>query len=128
MHCILYLGLVGFYTKVVEGATPSLPTVVHHDGKVIDSCEAAQALGVSVGGALSEAKAVLRETGRMIAYHEEDYTGARDAWLDVCLSYSDGLEFGMPHEAYIDLSGHPDPGDVARVLIGQLEHCRNFHR
>jgi len=121
MHYILYLGLVGFYTKAVKGCAPSKPTVVHLDGKVIDLCEAAQALGVAVGCALSEAKAVLRETGRMIAYQEEDYTMARDAWLDVCLSYSDGVEFGMPHEAYIDLSGHPDPGDVAHLLIVQLD-------
>ena len=98
----------------------SRPLVVHHDGSVLDADTALLSQGVSLGGTLSEAKTILRDSARFVRYSEDDYVLARNHWLDFCLAYSDRIEHAMPHEAYIDLTGHPDPADLACSLVKSL--------
>ena len=119
MHYILYLAIEGFYVGCV-GTEPGRPTLVHRDGVVLDACPQARERGVVPGTALGEAKAVLRDDGRCIPFVPETYTPHRDRWLDVCLGFSDRIEPGLPHEAYIDLTGHPRPERVADDLLVAL--------
>lgn len=95
--------------------------VVHREGVVLDAGEGAIGRGVKVGQALSEAKAVLRDDGAYVLYREEEFLAARDAWLDVCAAFSDVIEPVTPHEAFIDLTGHPEPRETGEALLGHLQ-------
>lgn len=97
-------------------------TVVHSRGLVLDCCDAATNRGVRTGAPLSEAKAILRSGARYVEYREADYTEDRDRWLGACLLYSSRIEHETPASAWIDLSQHPSPGDVAARLLSDLWH------
>ncbi len=122
MNFILYVGLTRFYSSVVKAQAEDTrrAIVVHAQGRVLDCCENASVRGVACGAQLSEAKAVLREDGHFVVYQEDDYIARRNEWLDQCLAFCDGLETGMPHEAFIDLTPHPDPGEIAAILLRSL--------
>lgn len=119
MHYILYVAIEGFYVALAPG-DGARPTVVHLDGTVLDACPLARERGVVPGTALSEAKSILREEGRILAFAHDAYQEARDAWLDVCLRFSDRIEPGLPHEAYVDLTGHARPERSADELLAGL--------
>lgn len=116
MHYIFSISRLGFYTEAMgEGCT-----VVSYEGKVLDASASALSMGVKVGSQISEAKAVVRSEGRFVPFVFDDFRAARDEWLDKCLSYSDRIESPMPHEAYIDLTGHPRPSEAASSLLQEL--------
>lgn len=116
MHYILYVSRPGFYSEAAGGEC----TIVSYEGKVLDAGSGALRMGVKIGSPLSEAKAVVRSDGRVVPYQADDYQRQRDEWLDQCLAYSDSIESPMPHEAFIDLTGHPRPSETASSLLVQL--------
>jgi DNA polymerase-4 len=93
---------------------------VHHEGRLLDADAQAQSRQIHPGVPLSVAKAVLRDQGRYVAYREETFRQARDAWLDVCLEFSAVVEPGLAGEAWVDLSLHPDAVGTARELCSRL--------
>lgn len=117
MYAILTLTLDGFY---VRGEGGDASCVVFHEGAVLDCGALARQRGVVPGTPLREAKTILREGARYVAYREENYTGHAAAWLDLCALFSDRVERGMPHVASIDLTGHPSPQRAADELLGAL--------
>lgn len=117
MYYFLYVGLDQFY---VSRFKPPQITVVHEGGRVLDSCEGARARSVRPGLSLSEAKSILRDQAKFVPYSEEQHLSDRDVWLDVCLNYSSLIEAESPASAWIDLSLHPDPFDVACRLVQDL--------
>ncbi|MCH7904121.1 MAG: hypothetical protein IH944_06080 [Armatimonadetes bacterium] len=117
MRYFLYLSLDQFYVRQHEAG---LATVVHREGAVLDCCELARARGVRPGTPTSEAKAILREDARNIEYRLEQYTQARDRWLDICTLYSSSIEHESPATAWVDLSAHPEPVDISGRLISEV--------
>lgn len=119
MYYLLFVGLDRFYA----GAYESPPaTVVHHQGSVLDCCDAARVRRVVPGTPLSEAKAILRGDARYVEFREQDYREERDRWLEACLLYSSRIEHETPASAWIDLGRHPDPASIAQRLVSDLWH------
>lgn len=117
MHYILFLSVDGLYTRWL-GSTET-PTVVHRDRKVIDANEGARRLGAFPGLALSEAKSMLSGV-KFVAWKGDDDAEVRSSWLDALLEFTDRIEPGAPHEAYLDLTGHPDPISIAKKCIEKI--------
>lgn len=94
--------------------------VVFEGDKVIDSCPMARVRRVVTGTPLAEAKAVLRGEARFVDYVESRYVAARDAWLEACLLYSSQIQHESPASAWIDLTRHPHPEDIAGLLLSDV--------
>lgn len=94
--------------------------MVHSAGAVLDCTAAARARRVRPGTTLAEAKAILRSDARYVEYREAEYVEERDRWLDLCLLYSSRIEHESPASAWVDLSQHPDPVDIAARLLGDV--------
>lgn len=116
MACILYLSLGGFYVPSGTGRA----VAVVHQGLVIEASAEAANLGVKVGQSASEAKVILRGEGKVEALNPADYRDASASWLDTVLLFSDRIEAMSPHEAFVDLSGHANPNDIATTLVSRL--------
>lgn len=95
--------------------------VVHSAKRVLDASPEALSRKVLLGMGLPEAKAILGEDAVYRECAVGEYMAERDRWLDVCVEFSDGIEPESPATAFIDLSGHPDPADVALRLVRELE-------
>jgi len=124
VHVVAYVSIDGFYLGAL-GKAPSF-SVVHHDKRVIDADPAARARGVQVGMPLSEAKAILAGDGQYVEWQEEDFRDAQRSWINAATDITDALEPDGQHAAYLDLSGHPRPSDVARALVKSLESNGGF--
>ena len=94
--------------------------VVHDGERVIDCCKGARGRAVKPGTQLSEAKAILRDDAEYAQFLEENYLAMRNYWLNLCLAYSSQIEPESPASAWIDLSSHPDPYDIACCLVRNL--------
>lgn len=94
--------------------------MVHRDKRVLDASPSVRAHGVRVGMPLAEAKAVARGA-RCVAWEEEPYRAAQTAWLDVCAEFADVIEPEQQHTAWVDLSGHPEPAEIAVAMVETLE-------
>jgi nucleotidyltransferase/DNA polymerase involved in DNA repair len=94
--------------------------VVHSEGVVLDSCELSRARRVRPGTPLAEAKTVLRGEARYVEFEAGHYIEERDRWLDLCQLYSGRIECETPSSAWVDLSRHPRPQDIARRLVTDL--------
>jgi nucleotidyltransferase/DNA polymerase involved in DNA repair len=122
---ILFIRLDGFYTGVVW--PDERPQVVHSHGLAVECCPRAQARGLRAGAPLSEARAVLRGEGAFREYSAEACLPFRDAWLGSLLPYSVRIMPGMPHEAWVDLAGHPDPAWAAGEALASLAAATPCH-
>lgn len=118
MNAILYVTLGSFYTRAL-GVIDTALVAIHRDKVVIDATKAAQKVGVRIGMSLAEARATLSEV-RFVTYRPEDYSTAREAWLDVCVEFANRIEPADDHCAFLDLSEHPDPHEMASILIHRL--------
>jgi DNA polymerase IV (DinB-like DNA polymerase) len=116
---LLFVGLDRFYSCRFE---PPPATVVYGAGTVLDCCPSARARLIRPGTPLAEAKTILRGEGRFVEFRETDYTADRDRWLDVCLLYSSRVEHETPASAWIDLSRHPTPLEIAGRLLADVWH------
>lgn len=92
---------------------------MHYEKQVLDMNPAAEAAGARIGMALSEAKALL-QGGSFIAWEEEPYREAQEAWLRICEDYTDVIEPEFQNTAYLDFSGHPDPAAIVWRLQKEL--------
>lgn len=131
MHVLLYLSADGFYTSHLVSAHPELcgkPIVVHRDAIVIDTSSEARASLVVPGMSLREAKTILRENGRFVDLKDFDFGCASDEWLAPAADYSDAIQRDTLSSAWIDLSMHPDPTDVAMKLIARMGESGLRHR
>lgn len=117
MHYILYLRRLGFYARRFS---TSSPVVIHCEKRVLDANEAALEKKIFRGMSLGEAKAIL-DGAQWIPWREDDYREAQDEWLDRCAIYSDSIEPEEQHSAWVDLSPHSDPNELARRLAEALD-------
>ena len=118
MNAILYVAIDSFYVSAL-GAVETDRIAVHKDKVLIDATRSALGAGIRIGMSLAEGRATSNEV-RFVPYRAEDYSSAREAWLNICTEFADRIEPGEDHSAYLDLSGHPDPRDAAEILIRRL--------
>jgi DNA polymerase-4 len=118
MHCFLYVRLHGFYTA---NHTSEGIVIVHREKHVICANERAVKQGIQVGMPLAEAKAIVREAS-FIPWTEKEFQLAQEQWLDICSCYSNVIEPEDQHAAYLDISTHPDPTDIAIRLTNSLPY------
>jgi DNA polymerase-4 len=111
---IFWVELNRFYTHPHE-----LPYVVIRDGIVLDADDDARARGVQSGITLRQARALLKD-GEFHTWRKEEYEAHSRAWLDACVPFSGVIQPVDQHCAWIDLSLHPAPIDVAEQLIRAL--------
>jgi len=107
----------GFYAGVERererAASPALsgaraPLAVA-DGKALrDACPMARRAGAAPGVPVATARRLCPGL-RVVPYEARRYRAAANRWMRLCLDYAPWLEPLAPHEAFLDLTGHPDP-------------------
>jgi hypothetical protein len=125
----LYLRIVGLCAEVAlrtQERGEDCPCVVHHEGAVYDTNAIALKRHVTLGMPLKEAKVILQGDGAFLEYKPEQFETARDSLLTPCLMFSDGIQAGLAGEGLVDLSGHPQPLDIASLLLSQIHHDIKF--
>lgn len=118
MRYIGYIELTGMYLRELD--LRDTAAVVHRGATLLDVSAGAAACGVSTGFSLAEAKAILRDRAVYVEYCEDDFLAARDVWLGYLLRYTDRIEPASPCSAFVDLSGHPEPLEIAGVMLGEI--------
>ena len=118
---IAFLRLMGFYVCAGSFAHGPQPVVVVKDKAVLDANAAALERGVQPGMTLREAKAILHD-GKFVEWEPDEYREAQCAWLDLCAEFTDVVEPEEQHTAYLDLSMHPNPGEILDRVTEQLGH------
>jgi nucleotidyltransferase/DNA polymerase involved in DNA repair len=122
VRCLAYVHLRGFYVAVLAPKEGEI-LVLHRDKAVLDASAAARGRGVRVGMGLAEAKAILAGGGRLREWEEELFHEAMARWLEVVADYSDAVEPVDQHAAFVDLSLHPRPRELAeRMRAALVEH------
>lgn len=128
MHYFVFIEIQGLYCTSLERQHcdwAETPLVIHCDKIVIDSNLAAKKANVWNGMPLSEAKAIL-ENGRFISWEEEPFRQIQTEWLDILCEFSDVIEPKRQHDAWIDLSQHPDPEEIAFKVLQRIESKLNL--
>ncbi len=115
-HYILWLELLEFY---ISDRNISRPVIIHRDGLVLDRNTAARERNIHPGLELKKAKAILQDA-EFIPWEEEKYLRAQTTWLDICTLFSNTIEPADQHQAWVDLSMHPDPIGTAEELVRQI--------
>ena len=54
---------------------------------------------------------------KFVEWNPDDDAELRASWLDGLLDFTDRIESGDPHEAYLDLTGHPDPLSIVPACL-----------
>jgi hypothetical protein len=123
MHYIGLIQIRQFYISVLRarGVCDERPLVVMADEHVLDACDAALDLGVELGMCRSEAQAVMDGRGTVWPYREQDYRDDQEKWLDVLTFFTDVIEPGLPHEAWVDLSDHPRPFEIQGRILRRVK-------
>lgn len=116
MHYFLWLSLEGFYAG---GLGAEAPGIVTRGKAVLDANREARRRGVRPGLTVRQARALV-EGCVAVPWVAEDYEKAQRAWLDLCADFTGTIEPEDQHAATLDLSGHPNPVDVAERLIRRL--------
>ncbi|MHB8635443.1 MAG: DNA polymerase Y family protein [Fimbriimonadaceae bacterium] len=111
---ILWLELERFYAEPARE-----PVVVVRDGFVLDANDAARARGIQLGIPLRQVRTLLQE-GKVVNWARENYEKRSRAWMDPCVALTGVIEPADQHAAWLDLSLHPNPIDVADKLICTL--------
>jgi hypothetical protein len=122
MRYVLYVGFDGFFVSVLRAADAALrgrPLVVHRSGDVLDSCPEARARGALPGLKLKAAKAILSGAS-FVPWTPEPFVEPSRRWLDRCVPYAGAIEPDGFQAAWIDLSPHPRPEDLARRLADEI--------
>ncbi len=114
MHYILYLSLSGLYAA--WAGKGDSPVVVHRNRTILDVDSNARRLGAFPGLSLREAKAMQLGV-RFVEWKDDDDDALRASWLDPMLEFTDRIESHAPHEAYLDLAGHPDPLSIIPACL-----------
>lgn len=118
MHYIAAVQLKGFYVFHARQRHPEMgerPGCVTRDDRVLEPNSFAEAKGVSCGMSLRAARAILAD-GVFVAWEREHFAAEHADWLEGCLLYANEVETTDQHEAFVDLSGHPDPLSIVERL------------
>ncbi len=112
----LFIEVSGLYLACHE---PVSPAVVVHEKAVVDACPVALAAGIRVGMGTGQARAILHEL-TCFEFSSSLYEEASCCWLNRLCSVSNSVEVVAPHQAFVDLTGHPDPYLTALEVCSSL--------
>lgn len=101
------------------------PLVIVRDGEVLDANAGARGHGVRTGTTLRDASNLIPNL-QVRHWEADDYRGRNEKWLRVCPDFSDVIEPDGQHAAYLDLSQHPSPFDIADrtvAAVGKASGC-----
>lgn len=124
MQWVCYLEVQGFYAAAARqtGAVPTdRPTVVLHEGHVVDGCREAFTAGLMLG---SPARRVLRDVPQAVCIDRSqlEVKPFAHAWWDRCLAHTPYLEPVEPHKILLVL---PVPGQAVvpalRTEVARLQ-------
>jgi DNA polymerase-4 len=76
--------------------------------------------GVAAKMPLAQAKTILREDGVYRNLLAEDCREAQEEWLELASQFTGVIEPEDRNSAYLDLSSHPKPVDIARRFLERL--------
>ncbi len=115
MHYIASLSIPHFYLLpfAKDEKRNATPLLISHERKIIDANVAAVTAGFRVGMSLQEAKCMAESASWIVAYEEESYRDLQKQMLELCAEFTDRIEHTEMHRAYLDLSGHSQPGHLA---------------
>lgn len=113
--CVVWLEWDGFYADY----SLDQPQVVVRDRLVLDANAAARSHKIEPGMGVPLVRTLCPGCLHK-AWLESDTTEKQSQWLDVCVSFSDRIEPIDGHIAAVDLTGHPDPLDIASRLNSRL--------
>jgi len=125
MHYILCVSLERFYTGVLASRASVSCLCVVRDRRVIDADEAATAKGISPGMDERVAKAILGSAS-FFKWNRQDFELAQTTWLDRCVPFTDVIEPADQHLAFLDLSAHPYPREIALRIVSELNMPARF--
>lgn len=111
-----FIEVSGLYLACHE---PVSPAVVVRDKVVLDACPVALGAGIRVGMGAGQARAILHEL-TCFEFSSSLYEEASACWLNRLCAVSDSVEVVEPHQAFVDLTGHPDP------FLTALEVCSSL--
>lgn len=117
---VLFVNLNGFYVGSL-GLNGEQPAIIHRNKRVLDLNAAASSRGLERSAGLPEAKAMFGREGMYVEWEEDAYLADRNDWLDVVTQFADVIEPVDQHQCFVDLSAHPDPGDVAEQIQAALK-------
>jgi len=119
LEYVLYCRLPNFYVQLLE-LSEDRPCAVIRDRVVLDSNALAVRRGVVPGMALTQARTILREDGVFRELRAEEGEAEQKHWLELCTEFTGVIEPEDRHSAYLDLSAHPKPFDVAQRFLERL--------
>lgn len=119
MDYVLYCRLPNFYVQLLQ-LSEDRPAAVIRNAEVLDSNARAIKRGVVPGMPLIQARTILREDGVFRVLKAEEGDAEQKNWLDLCAKVTGVIEPEDRHSAYLDLSAHPNPVDVAQRFLERL--------
>ncbi len=119
MDYVLYCRLPNFYVQLLQ-LSEDRPCAVIRDKMVLDSNAHAIKRGVVPGMPLAQARTILREDGVFRTLRAEDGEEEQKRWLELCTEFTGVIEPEDRHSAFLDLSAHPKPFDVAQRFLERL--------
>ncbi len=126
---IVYVFLDQFYVKTALELTPNLanrPVAVVRDKVVIDANDLARRLGIVAGTASARAKVLGGGELHLVPWNGDVYVTAQENWLSIAAKHSGLIEPNESHDAWIDLTGHPDPVYVAHHCIARIQKATHL--
>ena len=116
---VLYCRLPYFYVNLLD-LSEDRPCAVIRDATVLDSNPRAMKRGVVPGMGLTQARTILREEGVFRVLRPEEGVEEQKNWLELATQFTGVIEPEDKHSAYLDLSAHPRPFDVAQRFLERL--------
>ncbi len=116
---VLYCRLPYFYVNLLD-LSEDRPCAVIRDATVLDSNPRAAKRGVVPGMGLTQARTILREEGVFRVLRPEEGVEEQKNWLELATQFTGVIEPEDKHSAYLDLTAHPKPFDVAQRFLERL--------
>ncbi len=118
MRYFTYIEMAGLYLRTL--GLEDQVAVVHRDGQLIDVSVRAAERKIKRSLTLQEAKMILLDQAVYAEYEEPVYKSAAERWLNLLLKYSGIIQPVSPASAFLDLSSHPRPEEIAALLLHEL--------
>lgn len=118
-RCVGYIHIEGFYAAQETKQGRPGPFAILEGDALYDADPLARKAGAGPGASLRTAR---RFCPGLVAipYEPRRYAAAARRWMRLCLRHAPWLEPLAPHEAFLDLAGHPDPEAAMQELRGAI--------
>lgn len=118
MYYFACVELVGLYLRTL--GLEDKAAVIYSGDRVLEVSDEARWQKVSTRISFKEAKLILQERGVYVEFEEEAFKEAAEKWLTLLLKFSTTIQPISPASAFVDLSAHPQPDDIAAQMLHEL--------